>query len=109
MKSGIELIAEERQRQIQEEGWTKEHDAEHAIGELAMAASCYAMIPEYRPEKMAPLGWPWDDLWWKPSFVRTSDGAFVQPKHLRVRELQKAGALIAAEIDRLNASDEAVS
>jgi len=103
MKSGIELIAEERQRQISEEGWTPEHDATHDVGELAMAASCYAMIHEYRPEKLAPLGWPWSDEWWKPSFIRDSSGNIIQPPHLRIRELQKAGALIAAEIDRLQA------
>lgn len=89
MKTGIELIKEERERQINEEGWTPEHDDEHAVGELAMAGSCYAMIPEYRPAELAPLGWPWSDKWYKPT-----------PKD-RVRELQKAGALIAAEIDRL--------
>jgi hypothetical protein len=86
MKSGIELIAEERQRQIEKEGWSKEHDAEHYRGEMAIAAMCYA-----DPRKLngkVPYGWPWDDKWWKPKD--------------RVRNLVKAGALIAAEIDRLN-------
>ncbi|MCM0757438.1 hypothetical protein M7775_02505, partial [Sporomusa sphaeroides DSM 2875] len=45
--SGIELIAAERQRQISQEGWTPEHDDQHANGELALAAACYA-IPSHR-------------------------------------------------------------
>ena len=42
-----------------------------------------------------PRWWPksWDIIWWKPT-----------PKD-RVRELAKAGALIAAEIDRINGVD----
>lgn len=85
MKTGIELITEERQRQVTKEGWTPEHDDKHSNGEMALAAACYAK-PEseriYEP-------WPWAASWWKP----TPDN--------RIRELQKSGALIAAEIDRL--------
>lgn len=88
MKTGIEIIAEERQRQIEVEGLTPNHDNEHAIGEMANAASCYAMIPALRPASFPPAHWPWLDGW-KP----TPDD--------RIRELAKAGALIAAEIDRL--------
>jgi hypothetical protein len=40
--NGIERIAEERQRQIEVEGWTSEHDEQHIFGELSGAASCYA-------------------------------------------------------------------
>lgn len=96
MKTGIELIADERQRQIEVEGWTKEHDAQHKDCELVKAAICYAdpniyyhqenRIMRYRiPNKF----WPkqWDIHWFKPTD--------------RIRDLVKAGALIAAEIDRL--------
>ena len=41
-QSGIERIAAERQRQIEQEGWTAEHDDGHVNGELAMAAALYA-------------------------------------------------------------------
>ena len=41
-KTGIELIADERKRQIEVEGWTAEHDAEHYESELAYAAAVYA-------------------------------------------------------------------
>jgi hypothetical protein len=80
------LIARERERQISEEGWTPEHDDEHSLGELRMAARAYTGDPGRG--KVAPLGWPWDPSAWKPS----GDPA---------RNLVKAGALIVAEIERL--------
>ena len=42
MNTGIELISKERQRQIEEEGWTPEHDNQHTEGELALVAALYA-------------------------------------------------------------------
>lgn len=88
MISGIERIAKERQRQMQEEGWTPEHDDEHDNGELAAAAECYLREVTGMPLTHHGLPiWPWDDEWWKPSG---------NP----IRNLEKAGALIAAEIDR---------
>jgi len=79
--TGIDLIAAERQRQINVEGWTPEHDDGHTQGELARAAAVYA-VPDLHDD-----WWPWDDGWYRPG----------DP----IRELVKAGALIAAEIDRL--------
>jgi hypothetical protein len=92
MQTGIEVIAAEHARQVEAEGWTPEHDAEHAGEELASAAACYATPLKWRPfpvreSGQAPLIWPWQPKWWKPGD--------------RIRELAKAGALIAAEIDRL--------
>lgn len=90
MATGAELIAAERDRQMDSEGWSSEHDDAHVNDEIAMAASCYA-LPNRHRRLIAdvPAGWPWSTDFWKPS---TDD---------RVRELVKAGALIAAEIDRL--------
>lgn len=87
------MIAQERQRQIEKEGWTPEHDTdEHADGELAMAAVCYALPDcDRQVENGVPFFWPFDGNW-KPGD--------------RVRELVKAGALIAAEIDRLQRQAE---
>jgi len=88
--TGAERIAGERGRQIVEEGWTPEHDDRHAHGELAIAAACYALHGIYP----SPLPqWPWAKKWDKRS------------KHGRVRRLEIAGALIAAEIDRLQRAD----
>lgn len=86
MKSrGVELIAAERQRQIDVEGWTPEHDAQHTDGELALAAAVYAVPDHLCGIQM--LLWPWAPEWYKPKD--------------RIRDLVRAGALIAAEIDRL--------
>lgn len=94
--NGVELIAAERKRHVSEEGWTPEHDDEHRGGEMAGAAICYATPEDEREyhggptfRSHAPAGWPWDADWWKPC---AED---------RIRELVKAGALLAAEIDRL--------
>jgi hypothetical protein len=91
-KTGCELIAEERKRQIEKEGWTEQHDKEHSKGELAIAGACYAFAGIYGPDTqngiLTPDFWPWDEEWWKPC-----------PGN-RIKELTKAGALIAAEIDR---------
>lgn len=91
MKTGIDYISAERERQVNEEGWSNEHDTHYKDSELAYAAVSYALPDDsrygYLDEK--PEHWPWHDKWWKP----TPDD--------RIRELSKAGALIAAEIDRL--------
>lgn len=91
--TGAERIAKERQRQIDEEGYSAVHDYGHAE-ELAQAASCYALTPGHRQtgrpgHEHEPFDWPWDPVYWKPT-----------PED-RVRELEKAGALIAAAIDDL--------
>lgn len=93
MKTAIELIVDERIRQVEQEGYTFEHDDSHGAGELAMAAMCYAMLPMWRPAEMAPLGWPWSNLEPMDGFKPTPDD--------RIRELVKAGGLIVAEIERL--------
>lgn len=86
---GSEYIGIERIRQMTEEGWTSEHDDDHRHGEMVNAACCYAYQSIHRIEEGKKVGyWPWDEKWWKPS---------ANP----IRNLVKAGALIAAEIDRL--------
>lgn len=94
---GVQMIAAERQRQIVAEGWTPEHDDGHRAAELATAAACYALeagFPRTHSHmNIPPRNWPWDSTWWKP----TGD---------QVRDLVKAGALIAAEIDRLQRANK---
>lgn len=100
MKTGIEIIAEERQRHIEVEGWTPENDDEYEMDELAISAACYALPDRMRETDNAFVGkpkiWPWDRKWWKPS-----------PEN-RIRELAKAGSMIAAEIDRIQRSREEI-
>ena len=91
--TGIELMTKERNRQVEVEGWTPEHDDKHDKQELVLSAIAYAshnlnVNTLLRTRIHGTTCWPWDWKWWKPS---------PDP----VRNLVKAGALIAAEIDRL--------
>lgn len=96
MKNGTQLITEERERQIAVEKWTPEHDDDvHASGDILSAGIAYATAAQHQMMHKNPdldhvreMYWPWNKRWWKPTD--------------RVRNLVKAGALIAAEIDRLN-------
>lgn len=95
---GIELIAEERKRQILVECYSPEDDAHrYHCGELSDAAACYALRHYWRhPQRNPAFGmiWPWPPEYWKPA---NKDHTVED----RISELKKAGALIAAEIDRL--------
>ncbi|GGD20064.1 hypothetical protein [Aureimonas glaciei] len=86
-------IAMERTRQREGEGRSDDHDNFHLAGELALAASAYAhrasiADPVARKRLGVPMAWPWLPSWWKPTDPR--------------RDLVKAGALIVAEIERLD-------
>lgn len=94
--TALELIAAERKRQIEVEGWTPEHDAQvHDNGELALAAACYSTHPlkiyyrmeyakSYHFEQLIPF-----------------DEYHVDDKHSELKRMVIAGALIVAEIERL--------
>lgn len=84
-RAGVGLIAAERLRQEHQEGWTPEHDDEHKQGQLTIAAACYLMAHDSTFTRKA---WPWDLKWWKPKTYE--------------QNLVRAGALIAAELDRLH-------
>ncbi len=95
METGAELIARERARQITEEGWTEEHDNMHRGFELAKAGAAYA-ADAAGCRIYAGCIWPWDRKYWKPTVMPTQ-----RNEKDEIRQLVKAGALIAAEIDRL--------
>jgi hypothetical protein len=84
---GAALISTERQRQVEAEGWTPEHDDRLELGELVDAAIAYARLGRGADPAQARIEWPWD-------------GGF-KPATNAERDLVRAGALIAAEIDRL--------
>lgn len=71
----------ERDRQKSVEGWDALHDDQYRDRELSRAAACYAIGQNIRY-------WPWSLDWWKPTDRR--------------RDLVKAGALIIAEIERMD-------
>lgn len=99
-------VLAERKRQIESEGWKTERDDVYDTGEMALAAACYAAHSASCAAIKAPhtvpgvfvrtrsaqdfVGemWPWSDDWWKPSGHR--------------RNLEKAGALVLAEIERID-------
>lgn len=104
-------VLAERQRQISEEGRSPERDDNHHKGEMALAAAVYAATSattngfvKYEVQGFSPIHgddgpleykrfqlvnlWPWSTIWWKPKDRR--------------RDLVRAGALIIAEIERLD-------
>ena len=86
---GADLIREERRRQIEQEGYNDLHDRHHTPQVLCRAAVGYALHED--PSKLvadaAANLWPWSKEFWKPKD--------------QLRNLVRAGALIAAAIDRL--------
>lgn len=91
LPASILAIAAERRRQIEAEGWDASHDDAHNIGELAQAGACYAMMPLRREldRSVNPRGdWPWSREYWKPQDNR--------------RDLVRSGALIVAELDKMD-------
>jgi hypothetical protein len=107
--TAIDDIAAERCRQVEVEGWAPEHDDEHGGGELAKAAASYALHGRWfghlrraefdptgdrgqregqRDLQLPPQMWPWEWRWWKPRSFREN--------------LVRAGALIIAEIERID-------
>lgn len=93
MSAAARDVLAERRRQQEVEGWTPEHDDRHSGCELAAAAAVYALCT--RPDQLRICGvvaWPFKLHWWKPTTYR--------------RNLEKAGALILAEIERLDRAAE---
>ena len=98
MSIGVELIAIERKRQIEELGFDYTNDAFYDDEQLAKAGAWYS-LPSFdrikfelmqarNSDKRSVINiWPWDKSYYKPN-----------PED-RIEELSKAGALIAAQID----------
>jgi hypothetical protein len=88
-------VLDERKRQKEVEGWTQEHDDQHGKFSMSYAAACYALadtgavksgnVNLYKLWQWT--GWSWF-AWWKPKDRR--------------RNLVRAGALILAEIERID-------
>ena len=97
--NGVDLIRQERRRQRSRSKWGEayslRHDDGHDRGEIARAAAVYAMPPEFRERNQDLVGVLTPPYW----HLKLSSGD-------RRRELVKAGALIAAEIDRLARIEE---
>ena len=96
-ETGIEIIAKERKRQIEEEGYSAAHDDKHDCGELADAAACYLISNSSK--SVLDMSSTWDEQWLR---IWPFDLKYLKltPED-RIRELAKGGAFVAAEIDRL--------
>ncbi|PZU62344.1 MAG: hypothetical protein DI552_00300 [Brevundimonas sp.] len=79
----VDIVAE-RQYQISRHGWSRDHDDTHADGAIANAAADYASTGQQ------PISTSW------------AYGSKVVDKEPRRQQLVKAGALIIAEIERLD-------
>ncbi|MFK0822565.1 hypothetical protein [Pseudomonas aeruginosa] len=78
-------VQAERRRQITAEGWTPDHDDLYCAAELPRAAAAYILSGA---NDEAPAIWPFSAKWWKPRDARSN--------------YVRAGALILAEIERLD-------
>ena len=81
-QTGADLIATERRRQVEQEGYTAEHDSMHAVGQFLSTAIVYL-----GGTQTGHIPWP----------VKRSQTSAAYHE----RDLVKAGALITAAIDRL--------
>lgn len=113
MKSGVEIIGAERGKQVNKHGYSLSHDLTHDSGQLTDAAIAYIRFNLYdsnegdrdeadfgdpdAPVVMIPSEWPF-----LPEEFHGIDDD-------RITQLAKAGAFIAAEIDRLNGYNAAYS
>lgn len=90
-RAALDVLGE-RIRQQEGEGWTLEHDDRHTGGALARAAASYALM-SVGARTSALQVWPltWAPHWFKPGSSR--------------QDLVKAGALILAEIERLDRAE----
>lgn len=78
-------VLAERRRQIEAEGMTTAGDDGYHAAELPRAAAAYILNGS---NDEAPCIWPWAKAWWKPRDARSN--------------YVRAGALILAEIERLD-------
>jgi hypothetical protein len=98
-------VLAERDRQINQEHYSTEHDDEYTQNELLRAATCYSshalargwvhrsnLDPNTYQSEEAPDLWPWDLDFWKPK----------SPRH----DLVRAAALLIAEIERIDRAQE---
>ena len=93
--AAIQDIYDERQRQIDVEGFDFARDDKYTDWSLSRVAACYCLAVS-RSSKIIWQFWPssWDWNWFKHNSAN--------PR----RSLVKAGALIVAEIERLDRAED---
>jgi hypothetical protein len=91
MKTGLELITEERVKQIAKYNHTAFNDQCYKNKELLRAALAY-LKTAIGSEETLTESWPMEDWPWDISYFK--DEGYIE-------NLKKAGAFIAAELDRV--------
>lgn len=86
----LDMLRDERREQITKHGFMSDRDDKYHKDELAIAAACYLYAPRYpyleATGQKAPHYWPWSNRW--------------KPQGGRIKQLQKGGGLLLAEIER---------
>jgi hypothetical protein len=107
--SVLARIAAERQRQVSLEGYSQEHDDQHDHGELAMAAIAYASpiaidgdeenwtLAVIDQEGVTEPVYPFGNYPHKLQAINRGQLS----KEYRIQQLIIAGALLVAEVERL--------
>jgi hypothetical protein len=90
LSSGARAVLTERVRQVEEEGWTPEHDDEHDEGMLAQLGACYALHAAGQK-----------DWWIRHYLLGHEQQSWFKPREMR-RDFVRAAALLLAEIERLD-------
>lgn len=95
-ESGVGRIAVERNRQVNEKGWTPEHDRREHEDESLILAACALAMEAYGNREMATSIGRMGPEWVDALNYYASDKYAHAPERL----LEIAGALIAVELDR---------
>lgn len=99
-KTGLELIAEAREKQLSRHGFDASHDKKWTSNELVMAAMYFAIPDDVELDS----GCDFVEITPKMFFVQSGwneERYATRHKKSEIECLAIAGALIAAEIDRL--------
>lgn len=98
-RAAAEAVIAERIRQVSEEDCDPEDDDDYRLGELALAAAAYAVHSAACTDGSGALArraldlWPWNHGWYRPKGAQ--------------RDLERAGALILAELERRQRAEAA--
>lgn len=100
MTRGAREVLAERQRQVTAEGWSEAHDDTHTDASMAMVAALYAaprdnlMVAVHTADSIS-LADPWPASWSAKRWDK-------RKTHARRKRLVIAGALILAELERMD-------
>ena len=98
----VQMVHDERFRQLIQEGHTRAHDDKHTEGQLALLAAAYALssVPEEHQD------FRHDEAYGELMALLEDDyGRSFKPKD-PIRDLVRAGALILAELERRLRAEE---